>query len=122
MFPLSAFWDPQAFTERTDTSLACELIGFTGFVRAAELSTPFSIPPQMQVVWEKSGDLDRSREREETQTHSELGQEPEPQQLVQLPGSHAVPSLFMLLFRFGFLRQGFPVQLWLSWSSLCRPG
>lgn len=60
---LSAFWDPQTFAERTDILLSRELIGFTTFIRAAELYTPFSIPPQMQAVWEKSGDLDRSQRK-----------------------------------------------------------
>jgi hypothetical protein len=31
-------------------------------------------------------------------------------------------SLFLFYFIFGFSRQGFSVEPWLSWNSLCRPG
>jgi hypothetical protein len=31
-------------------------------------------------------------------------------------------SLYIYLFIFGFSRQGFSVEPWLSWNSLCRPG
>jgi hypothetical protein len=30
--------------------------------------------------------------------------------------------LLYFIYFFGFLRQGFSVQPWLSWNSLCRPG
>jgi hypothetical protein len=31
-------------------------------------------------------------------------------------------EIFVCLVGFGFSRQGFSVEPWLSWNSLCRPG